>query len=136
MTVDKQTGLGATITIDDSAGTPVDVSVDLTNWSMATPKGVIEVTGVSQLGMARLLGLADASATFNTTFDTGATQSHSVFKSISNTNVARTVATVLASQTLSMEMLLTDYQIQRDDSAKITGTVPGVLSDGTPPAWS
>jgi hypothetical protein len=132
----KQTGLGATITVDDSSTAARDISLDVRDFQFATPRGVIEVTGVSQSAVERLLGLADASVTLNGVMDTGSNLAHDVFKSVPSSSVERTVAIVVAAKTLSMEMMPTDYQIKRDDTAKLEWTVPLVLSNGAVPTWS
>ncbi|MFE1024964.1 ATP-dependent Clp protease proteolytic subunit [Streptomyces sp. NPDC058818] len=42
----------------------------------------------------------------------------------------------VASQTLANECLLTDYAVTRASGGEFTWTVPGVLADGSTPAWS
>jgi hypothetical protein len=42
----------------------------------------------------------------------------------------------LSGQSLTMEMLPTDYQISRGQDGSFTFAVPLVLSDGTVPTWT
>lgn len=132
----KSTGLGwTTLSVDDNSGTPVDIRNDITNFQLAVPRATQDVTGIDKNAMERLLLLADASITMNGVFNTGT--SHTVFKTIPlSTAVSRTVSVAQASQTLTLEVLLTDYPLTRSDKGELTWAVPGVLSNGTVPTWS
>jgi hypothetical protein len=135
----KLTGLGATLTVDNSSGTAKDISSSVTNFDFAVPRGVEDTTGVDKSAMERLLLLADFSVTFNGVFDTTTDKSHDVFSSVSSTSVARTTKiqpTSGATPYLSCEALFTDYQVSRADSGALTWQTPGVLSDGTVPTWT
>jgi hypothetical protein len=136
----KTHGMGATITVDDSAGTPRIMSNSNTNFEMATPRGVQDITGVDKSAMERQLLLADASFTFNGVFDTTAsTGAHAVLSSVSSTSVARTSKiqpTSSSTPYLSCEMLYSDYQVTRAAGGELTFQSPGVLSDGTVPTWT
>ena len=131
----KQSGLGwATFSVDDSGGTPVLIKNDITNLQCATPRGVQDVTGIDKSATERLLLLADLSYTLNGVMNT--TVSHTVFKTVPSTSVARTVTNVISSQTLAAEVLFTDYNQTRAADGAWTWSAPGVLADGTVPAWS
>jgi hypothetical protein len=135
----KTTGLGAVITIDNSSGTPVAISNDVLDFQFSTPMAVQDVTGVDKSAHERLLLLADASATFNGVFNSAASQSHSVFSDVASTRVTRTVKiqpTSGSTPYLQMEMLLTDYAINRSNTGELTWSVPAALQDGTSPTWS
>lgn len=131
----KETGLGwTTLSVDDAAGTPVDIRNDVPTFQFATPRGVQDVTGVDKSAMERLLLLADMSITLTTVFNPAG--SHSVFKTVPSTSVLRTTTLVVSGQTLAAEMLYTDYALTRAQSGELTASVPGVLGDGTVPTWS
>jgi hypothetical protein len=135
----KTTGLGSVITIDNSSGTPVAISNDVTSFSFSTPMAVQDVTGVDKSAHERLLLLADASATFDGIFNSAASQSHTVFSDVASTRVTRTVKiqpTSGSTPYLQMEMLLTDYAITRSNTGELTWSVPASLQDGTSPTWS
>jgi hypothetical protein len=132
----KQSGLGfTTLSVDDSTGTPVDLRNDITNFQLSTPRGVQDVTGIDKSANERLLLLADMSVTLNGVFNPSASKSHSVFRTVSSTSVARTTSLALASQTLAAEILYTDNSMARGADGAFTWTVPGVLADGTVPTW-
>lgn len=130
----KQSGLGwTTASIDTSAGVAKALVNSFTSIEVATPIAVQEVTGLNKSAFERIHLMADASATFNGPFDPAADGPHDVFTPLSN---ARTVTLAHASQTLPMEMLLTDYPLNRADDGSLTFAVPAVLADGTVPTWA
>ena len=135
--MNKKSGLGwTTFTVDDSAAAAKDIRNDITNFSMATPRGVQDVTGIDKSAIERLLLLADFSITPNGVFDDGANLAHVVLKTASSYSGQRTVALGVSGQTLSNECILTDYQLTRAQSGELTWTAPLSLADGTVPTWS
>lgn len=131
----KESGLGMSVTVDDSAGSPQDISNDFTNLNWATPRGVQDVTGIDKSAMERLLLLADFSITVNGVFNDATNRAHEVFRTVPSTSVARTTAIAVSGQTLAGELLYTDYALTRNQDGSLTFTAPGVLSDGTVPTW-
>jgi hypothetical protein len=133
----KESGLAwTTLSVDDAGGVARDIRNDLTGLEFATPRGVQEVTGIDKSAMERLLLLADFSITLNGVFNDAANASHSVFKTVPSTSVARTTSINVSGQTLACEVLYTDYPFGRSDSGELTFAVPGALADGTVPTWS
>jgi hypothetical protein len=134
----KESGLGiTTLSVDDSGGSARDIRNDINSFNFATPRGVQDVTGIDKSAYERLLLLADFSITLNGAgFDDAANMAHAVFKTVSSSNVARTVSINISGQTLACETLFTDYGITRGGDGAITWTAPGVLADGTVPTWS
>lgn len=134
----KESGLGMTsLTVDDNSGSGQDIKNDVTNFQLATPRAVQDVTGVDKFAMERLLLLADFSITLNGVFNDASNASHDVFKTIpSSAAVSRTVVLVQSGQTMTAECLLTDYPLTRGQDGSLTWAVPGVLSNGTAPAWT
>jgi hypothetical protein len=138
----KTSGLGAAILVDDSGGTPRTISNDITNWQMATPRGVQDVTGVDKSAIERILLLADFSVTFTGVANfTATTSEHAVFSTVPSTSVNRTTAispigTTTGNPKLANETLFTDYQVTRTNTGELTWQAPGVLADGTVPTWS
>lgn len=131
----KASGLGQTaLSVDTSAGTPTDIRNDVTNWQMATPRGVQDITGVDKSANERLLLLADMSVTYNGVFN--ATGAHLVFRTVPSTSVARTCTNTVNGVTLAGELLFSDYQLTRADSGELTWSAPGALADGTVPTWA
>lgn len=132
----KESGLGFSVAVDDSAGTARTISNDITNLSFATPRGVQDVTGVDKSAMERLLLLADFTVNLNGVFNDAANTSHDVFKTVPSSSVARTTTLAISGQTLAGELLYTDYSPTRAQDGSFTWSAPGVLSDGTVPTWA
>ena len=131
----KSSGIGwTTLSVDDSAGTPVVIKNDVTNLDFATPRGVQDITGVDKSANERLLLLADFSITLNGVFNSAT--SHTVWKTIPSTSVARTTSMTVNAVSLNNEVLYTDYPLSRAASGELMWAVPGALSDGTVPTWT
>ena len=128
------------MTVDDSAGTGRAISNDVTNVAITMPSGVQDVTGVNSSGMERLLLLADLQITLNGVFnDAASTGAHTVLKdyrTLAASQVGRTTAIVHSGQTLSDEILFSDYALTRAADGSLVWSAPGSLSDGGVPAWS
>lgn len=133
----KEAGFPMTIIIDDSAGVARTISNDINNLTIATPRGVQDITGVDKSAIERQLLLADMSVTLNgAAFNDAANMSHAVLKTVPSTSVARTSSFAISGQTLAAELLYTDYALTRGGDGSLTWTSPGVLADGTVPTWS
>lgn len=106
----------------------------MTSLDFATPRGVQDITGVDKSANERLLLLADFSITLNGVFNSAT--SHTVWKTISSTSVARTTSMTVNAVSLNNEVLYTDYPLSRAASGELVWAVPGALSDGTVPTWT
>lgn len=122
--------------MDDAGGSVCAIKNDITNFTFATPRGVQDVTGIDKSAIERLLLLADFNVNPNGVFNDAASQSHSVFKTVPSTSVARTTSLAVSGQTLAVEALYTDYALTRAQTGELTWTAPGVLADGAVPTWS
>lgn len=132
----KISGLGMTIAVDDSGGTPRSISNDITNATFSTPRGVQDVTGINSSAIERNLLLADFSITLNGVFNDAANLSHDTFKTVSSTSVTRTVTITHDAKVLANETLFTDYALTRASSGELTWSAPGVLNSTTVPTWA
>lgn len=135
----KVSGITTTVTVDDSAGTGRAITNDITSITVNTPRGSQDITGLDKSAVERLLLLADGSVSMTGVFNTTANQSHDVFKTIP-TQAGTTTRTVVivypGPATLTMEMVLTDYSLNRGQDGSLVWTVPGQLANGTAPTWS
>lgn len=130
----KESGIGATLNIDDSGGTPVDVSNDVASIQIGTPQNLLEVTGLDKSAIERLIGLADGQVQVTgNAFNDAATSLWTVIKTRTGT---RTVALAISGQTLSMEMLISDVGFARNADGGWVPTATFMLQSGTVPAWS
>jgi hypothetical protein len=134
----KESGIGLTVAIDDSSGSARLIQNDITSLNFATPRGVIDSTGVDSSAMERILGLADFQATFNGIFNDGtAPSAHLTLKTVGTTSVTRTVTIVHSGQTLGgEECLITDYALTRSPDGALTWSAPALLQDGSLAGWS
>jgi hypothetical protein len=133
----KQTGIAlTTLSVDDSGGTPRDIRPQVTNWDLAMPRGVQDVTGQDVSAMDRLLLLADSSINLTGVVDAATNQQHDVFKTVPTTSVARTVTIDAGTPTLGNEYLFTDYTWTRAQDGSLVWAAPGVLTGGVFNAWA
>lgn len=133
----KQTGIAlTTLSVDDAGGSPRDIRPQVTNWDLAMPRGVQDVTGQDATAMDRLLLLADSSINLTGAVDAASNQQHDVFKTVPTTSVARTVTIDAGTPTLGNEYLFTDYTWTRAQDGSLVWAAPGVLTGGTFNAWA
>lgn len=138
----KVSGLTTSITIDDASGSGNDLSNDITSFNVSTPRGEQDITGLDKSAMERLLLRADGNITINGVFNSASNKSHDTFKTVptqSGTGTGSTRTCVIVypgSKTLTMELILTDYQLAFANDGSLTWTVPGSLANGTAPTWS
>ena len=132
----KESGLGATVSVDNASDALKDISNDVTDFTISTPRAEQNTTGVDKSASERLQLLADGAFTINGVFNDDTNKSHVVFKTIPSTSVVRTVTIAISGQTLSMEMILSDYALTRSTSGELTWSVSCALADGAVPTWS
>ena len=135
----KQTGLGATVSVDDAVPALQNISNDVTSFSIKTERGMQEVTGVDKSALERIALAADGGVTLKGVFNPTANMSHDVFKTVCTTDVLRTCTIVLAgtpTATLTMEMRASNYNVERGDDGKLTWSVELMLANGTAPTWT
>lgn len=137
----KISGLPMTVTVQDSGAVARDLSNDLSDISVSTPRGMQDITGLDKSAVERLLLLADGKVVLKGTFNAAANKSHDVFKTIPSTSVNRAVVmtfppTGTGAPQLTMNMVLSDYQVVRAANGSLTWTVQCDLADGAVPTWA
>jgi hypothetical protein len=136
----KLTGLSGTILVADASSALQNIGTDVTNYTFTTPRGLEDVTGMNKFAHEQLLLLTDFTVTLNGIMDTGANLSHSVFSTVTGTSVTRSVSIAPTSVTttpiITVNCLITDYQITRANTGELTWQVPGQLADGNVPTWA
>jgi hypothetical protein len=133
----KISGLGfTTFSVDNSGGSANDIRNDVTQLAVATPRGVQDSTGIDKSAMERILLLADMSVTPQGIFNAAANKSHQTLRTVSSTTVLRTTTLGIAGEQLAAEIYYTDYSLARGTDGAFTWQAPGVLGDGTVPAWT
>jgi hypothetical protein len=136
----KTSGLGALVSVADAGGTPRVISNDVSDFSLNTPRGVQDVTGVDKSAHERLLLLADVSVSLKGTFNSAANFSHAVFNTVTSGSVARatSIAPTANNSTpiLNFNALYSDYALTRAAAGELTWSTKGDLSDGAIPTWA
>ena len=116
------------------------ISNDVTDFTIATPRAVQDITGVDKSAHERLLLLADATVQLKGIFNSAASFSHAVFSTVPSTAVARStsIAPTANGSTpiLVFNALYGTYSITRSASGDLTWQADGSLSDGALPTWS
>lgn len=131
----KETGLGwTTLSVEDAGAVARDIRNDLTNLDFATPYADQNVTGIDKFAIERLLLLADFSGTLNSVFNPAANRVHDVFSG--DLRVSREMIIVISGQSLTNQVLFTDYALTRAAGGEFTAQHPFVLQDGTVPTWA
>lgn len=132
----KESGMGMSIAVDDSGGSARTISNDITSFTLSTPRGVQDITGLDKSAIERLLLLADGTVTLNGVFDDASNVAHDVFKTVPSSSVARTVTITISGQVMAMEMFFSDYSLNRAASGELTWTATGALAAGAVPTWA
>jgi hypothetical protein len=133
----KVSGLGDTISVDDSGGSARAISNDITDFAINLPTALLDSTGVDKSAQERLTGLQDGTVTLNGVTNFASNQSHDVFKTRTGT---RTVTITLyedgsGDPQLGMEMLVDSYNITRGSDGSSTWSASLSLQSGTVPTW-
>ncbi len=132
----KETGIGMTLTVDDSGGTGRDISSDVTNVSVGVPRNLQDISGIDVASMERLALLGDGVIDFGGIFNPAANLSHDVLKNIGTNTTTRTAAVAISGQTLTLEVHFTDYAINRAADGSLVFSAPGQLAATTAYGWS
>lgn len=133
----KENGLGiTTYAFDDSGGNVRNIRADVTNFDVSTPRAVQDSTGLDKFAIERLLLLADLTGTANGVFNDEANMSHETFKSVPSFTGTRTHTLTHSGQSLTAEVVVTDYAHTRAPSGEWTWSAPYSNANGLVPAWS
>lgn len=130
------TGIGATLSVDDANGDLQNITADVTSLTINTSRGSQDVTSLDVSAMKRLLLLSDATIDITGVVNDSTNASFDVFATHSSFDSARTVTFVRNGHTLSMEMILTSFNIPRPQDASMTFSANLQLASGTDPAWA
>jgi len=138
--VAKSSGITTTVTLDNAAGAGQNISNDVLSLELSTPRGLIDITGLDKSAIERLPLLADGQVTLNMAFNpTATTGQHDVCKTMTSSAVTRTIVIVYnttPSATMTMEVLFSDYNVNRGADGSLMATATGQLANGTVPAWT
>jgi hypothetical protein len=137
--VAKTSGLGAAISVADASSDAQTITNDVTEFSLATPRAVQDVTGVDKSAHERLQLLADATVSLKGVLNNAANMSQAVLSTISSTTVVRAVVVTPTSSEypfLSGNFYFNSYDVARSNSGELTWSSEGTLADGAVPTWT
>jgi hypothetical protein len=125
----KTSGLTTSVTVASN-----DISNDITNFSVDTPYGEQDITGLDKSAIERLLLRADCTGTLNGVFNTASNKSHATLK----TPGSKTFVIVFASSaaTLTFTAVTTNYAVTFGADGSLTWSCNWGLSSGTAAAWT
>jgi hypothetical protein len=128
----KTSGLGAKVTVNSN-----DISNDITDFTLSTPRAVQDITGIDKSAHERLLLLADASVSLKGVFNNASSESHQTLSGMGSSALT-TVITPTSSSTpnISMSLMYSDYTVTRAAGGELTFDAKGDLADGTSPSWT
>lgn len=123
----KVSGLTCTVTIGGN-----NISNDIDSFTLDTPYGTQDVTGVDKSAMEKLLLRADAKGTLNGTFNTAANMSHATLK----TPGIKTVVLAYPGATATFTAAFTNYAVNMGTDGSLKWSCNYELSNGTAVAWT
>jgi len=134
----KQTGLGDYLAVDDSGGTPRDISNDIGDYGINISQELITTTGLDKSAQERITGMSDGDVSLSGFFNAASNKSHDVFKTRTGTRTfdLRVGGNTSSNPKLTMEMLVGNYNVTRSTTGELTWSVTLNLQSGTVPAWS
>ena len=136
----KTSGLGATITVADAGGTPRTISNDVTDFTLATPVALQDITGVDKSAHEKLALLRDLTVQLKMVFNAAANMSHAVFNTITTTpnNRATSIYPTSSGSTpvMTANLLYSAYNVTRAAAGELTTQADGTLADGAIPTWA
>jgi hypothetical protein len=124
----KVSGLTCTVTV---AGN--NISNDVTSFSVDTPYGVQDVTGIDKSAMERIMLRADCTGTLSGVFNTTASMSHATFKA---PGIKTVVLVYPGPATLTFSAAFSNYALSMGADGSLTWSVNYSLSSGTAAAWT
>ena len=133
----KQSGLGDYFAVDDSSGSLREISLDVVSLTTNTGRALQDVTGIDKSGMERLQLLGDGSFSVSGVFDAASNMEHAVFANMSNTRTATYCigGNSASNPRLTMEMLISAYNVDRAATGELTWSAELSLQSGTVPTW-
>lgn len=136
----KTSGLGATVTLADSGGTPRTISNDVTDFTLNTPIAMQDTTGVNKYAHERLALLVDLTCQLKGVCNFAANLSHAVLSTATTNPVARALAVFPTSSgsspTLPANVLIGSYNVTRANGGDLTFQSDLSLQDGSIPTWA
>ncbi len=129
-----------TCSVEGSDSADDVIKNDVTSLTIASPRGVQDVTGLDKSGHERLLLLADVSIGLTGVFNDAGDKSHATFGNCATTSVLRKVSLTISDQSFATaappEVVVSDYQLSRGADGSFTWTTTLENGDGAVVGWA
>lgn len=137
----KTAGFPLSVAVTDAAAASQNLSNDITDFTLATPRGEQSITGLDKSAMERLALLADAKFTCKGVYNPAANMSHDVFTGLVESGLPTDTVIELPDTTtgapkLTLNLLWYDFTYTRGPGGELTFQAVGDLANGTVPAWT
>jgi hypothetical protein len=109
------------------------ISNDILSFTVSTPYGTQDVTGIDKSAMEKIMLRADCTGTLTFAFNTAGSQSHATLKTPGSKTF---VITYPGPAVLTFTAVTTDYSLAMGADGSLIGTAPWELSSGTAAAWT
>lgn len=131
-----ESGIGATLSVDDGAGSAQVVGADVSDVNMEITRADLQVPGLANTAMSRVSGLVDFQFSGSGWFNDEANHWFDVTKTIGSSVANRAITFALSGNTLTNEcqLLSTAYVRSRDGGMQINASA--ALADGATPTWT
>jgi hypothetical protein len=131
----------AVLKLDDSTGTPRDISGDITNVESPYSLDSFEVSGFGDTTKSYVTGLADASMAISGKVNTAANRSHAVFTSLLGGTVGYTLTFMPLGTAVGLpkffgEVFVSSYNLTADLGGALSYKADVKPADSTGMAWS
>lgn len=137
----KTAGFPAKVEITDAGTVVRDLSNDITDFTVATPRGEQAVTGLDKFAMERIALLGDAKFTIKGPYNPAANRSHDVFTGLVESGLPSLATITLPPATtgapqLPLNLLWYDFSYTRNPNGEFVWQCVGDLADGALPTWT
>lgn len=131
-----ESGIGATLSVDDGAGAAQAIGPDVSDVNMEITRADLQVPGLANTAMSRVSGLVDYTFSANGWFNDAANRWWVVTSTIASSVLNRAITFALSGQTLTNEcqLLSVAYVRSRDGGMQINASA--ALADGATPTWT
>lgn len=123
----KVSGLPSSVTIASN-----DISNDVLSFTIDTPYGTQDITGVDKSAMERLVLRSDITGTIVVAWNTASNRAHATLK----TPGSKTFVIGLPGATATFTAVTTNYAVTMGADGSLSASVNYLVSNGTVLAWS
>ncbi len=114
-----------------------DVAADVMDLSLPSSNAQLDMSGLSETGVARISGRHDGSINLTVRISDAVTNAHDVFSPCTSSEVsASVVVTTVAGPVFTMHCTATSYEVSIGQDLKLSAKVVLMNDDGVAGVWS